>query len=261
VTLQTKVAILDGGSLGAREHMVYWQSASDAPMALPVYSVLIAHSDGNFLFDTGFDLEKFRANISPQGAIQAPAQTLPHQLSLLGLAPTEIHTVINSHYHFDHCGGNHLCSCASNLCHKAELAAALDPQPFERLGYSDRSFVPPAPDPARADDLARRLQTIEGDQEIAKGIFLFETPGHTLGHYSLMVRLSGRRPMLFTADASYTRRALDTMVLSTAHIDPVRGIASMRRLRSLAEEYDAELFFPHDPDEYATYLKAPGWYS
>jgi len=261
MTKPTKVVILDGGALSAREHMVYWQSASDAPMSLPVYSVLVMHADGNFLFDTGFDLEKFRANISPQGAIQTPAQTLPQQLSLLGIAPKNIHTVVNSHYHFDHCGGNHFCSRAVNVCHKAELAAALDPQPFESIGYSDRGFMPVDPDPKRQEDLARRLQTIEGDQEIAKGVFLFETPGHTLGHYSMMVRLSGRRPMLFTADASYTRRALDTMVLSTAHIDPVRGIGSMRRLQSLADEHDAELFFPHDPEEYTNYLKAPGWYN
>jgi 4-pyridoxolactonase len=261
VTLPTKVAILDGGALGAREHMVYWQSASDAPISLPVYSVLVMHADGNFLFDTGFDLDKFRSNISPQGAAQELTQTLPHQLNLLGLAPTDIHTVVNSHYHFDHCGGNHHCSCAVNLCHKAELAAALDPQPFESISYSDRGFVPVESDPGRIEDLARRLQTIEGDQEIAKGVFLFETPGHTAGHYSMMVRLSGRRPMLFTADASYTRRALGTMVLSTSHIDPVRGIASMRRLLSLADEHDAELFFPHDATEYATYLKAPAWYS
>ena len=35
----------------------------------------------------------------------------------------------------------------------------------------------------------------------------------------------------------------------------------MRRLLSLADEYDAELFFPHDATEYGTYLKAPGCYS
>src|SRR3546814_18810585 len=82
-------------------------------------------------------------------------------------------------------------------------------QPFEHLGYSDLTVAPvqarkagktlPA-DPA-LDIYTPKFETQTGDQEIAKGLWLFETPGHTAGHYSLMVELKNRRPMLFTADA------------------------------------------------------------
>jgi 4-pyridoxolactonase len=104
------------------------------------------------------------------------------------------------------------------------------------------------------------FETLRGDQEIAAGLHLFETPGHTAGHYSLMVRLPKRRPMLFTADACYTKKGLDLMAMPSIHVDPIKGYRSLQRLEALAEQHDAELFFSHDSENYKHYLKAPAWY-
>ena len=76
-----------------------------------------------------------------------------------------------------------------------------------------------------------------------------------------MVRLPGRRPMLFTADACYSKKGLDLMAMPSTHVDPVKGYRSLQRLKALAEEHDAELFFSHDSAMYQHYLKAPAWYS
>ena len=116
------------------------------------------------------------------------------------------------------------------------------------------------PDPA-LDVYTPKFQTIVGDQEIAKGLWLFETPGHTAGHYSLMVELKNRRPMLFTADACYSKKNMDMNVISSFHLDPVGSVKSMQRLKDLAAQHDAELFYSHDPETYPSYLKAPGFYS
>ena len=40
---------------------------------------------------------------------------------------------------------------------------------------------------------------------------LFETPGHTIAHYSLLAEPEGRRPMIFCGDAVYTFETLETM--------------------------------------------------
>ena len=104
-------------------------------------------------------------------------------------------------------------------------------------------------------------ELIEGDTEIAKGVRLFETPGHTAGHYSLMVELAGRQPMLFTADAIYAAKSLELRAIASFHVDPVASYESMERLERLAEEHDAELFFSHDPESYGDYLKAPAHYA
>ena len=48
--------------------------------------------------------------------------------------------LFNSHFHFDHVGGNKFFPNARKMCHKAEIEQAANPQPFEVLGYSDMSF-------------------------------------------------------------------------------------------------------------------------
>ena len=44
------------------------------------------------------------------------------------------------------------------------------------------------------------------------------------------------------------------------HIDPVAGVRSIRRVKELAEEHDAEIFFSHDMDAWHTYRHAPDPY-
>ena len=106
-----------------------------------------------------------------------------------------------------------------------------------------------------------KFQTIVGDQEIAKGLWLLETPGHTAGHYSLLIELKHRRPMLFTADACYSKKNMDMMCISSFHLDPTLSLRSMKRLRGLAEEHDAELFYSHDPESFAAYQTGARYYS
>jgi 4-pyridoxolactonase len=44
------------------------------------------------------------------------------------------------------------------------------------------------------------------------------------------------------------------------HIDPVAGVRSIRRLKELAAEHDAQIVFSHDMDAWNTYKKAPDFY-
>jgi glyoxylase-like metal-dependent hydrolase (beta-lactamase superfamily II) len=257
----TRVALLDGGETYAKEYQVYWNYPSETMISMPTYGVLIDHADGLFLFDTGFDLTFVQERLSAAGVAQTEQQTIPGQLDLLGLRAEDINFVVNSHYHFDHCGGNKFCRHATTICHTCELEAANAPEPFEALIYADRSFIEPQVSIGSEIDIyTPRFETLSGDQEIARGVHLLETPGHTLGHYSLMVELAGRRPMLFTGDACYSAKGLDNMLMPASHIDPVRGYRSMERIKALADQYDAEIFFSHDADGYGNYEKAPYWY-
>jgi 4-pyridoxolactonase len=67
--------------------------------------------------------------------------------------------------------------------------------------------------------------------------------------------------MLFTADACYSKKNMDMMVISSFHLDPVGSVKSMQRLKQLAEKHDAELFYSHDAESFQSYQKAPGFYS
>ena len=246
-----RVYLLDGGTLVIDGYHLYWNAGPGGPVRFPCYSVLIEHPDGLFLFDTGYDLEHVNRVLPFEQPLQTPEQSIPGQLKLAGRSPGEVTHVLNSHYHFDHVGGNKFCRGATVLTHEKELEASHNHQPFERLGYSDLSF----------DEIGPRYELLTGDTEIASGLHVFETPGHTAGHVSIMVELAGRRPMLFTGDAVYTRQSIEKTIIAGFHLDPTASVASMRRLAALAEEHDAELFYSHDADSYRDWLKAPAFYS
>ncbi len=264
----TKVYLLDGGTLVIDGYHAFWNRGPGGELRFPCYSVLIEHQDGRYIFDTGYDHDHVQRVLPFEKPLQTPEQTIPGQLAQLNLKPQDIDYVINSHYHFDHCGGNKYLTEACTLCHAKELEACECYQPFEHLGYSDLSFAPElqakrdgAPAEPALDIYTPKFETVTGDQEIAKGLWLFETPGHTAGHYSLMVELANRRPMLFTADACYSQKNMDMMCISSFHLDPVASLQSMARLKELADKHDAELFYSHDPDSFPTYQKGSAFYS
>ncbi len=64
---------------------------------------------------------------------------------------------------------------------------------------------------------------------------LFETPGHTDGHYSLLIELPNRNPMLFTEDAVYSQQSLDLNCISSFQLDPVASHRALERIKEIAE--------------------------
>lgn len=270
----SEVYLLDGGTLEMDGFHVFWNRGPGGPVRIPCYSVLIVHPDGNILYDTGYDLEHVLRVLPFEKPLQGETQTIPSQLALLGLGPDDISTVAISHFHFDHCGGIKHLPDAKVVAHRLEFEAAESPEPFEVLGYSDLSFsseigrrrgeigeTGAAAGPDRdATHLESRFLTVEGDVEIASGVHLIATPGHSRGHYSLMVELSDGSPLIFAGDAIYTQRSLELECIAGFHYDPVASIRSMRRLKALAEERQAQIFFSHEAESYATYLRAPAHY-
>ena len=136
----TKVYLLDGGTLVIDGYHVFWNRGPAGEIRFPVYSILVEHKDGRFLIDTGFDYDHVMKVLAFEQPIQSKDQTIPGALALLGLEPKDIDVVVNSHFHFDHCGGNKYFPHAKKICHKSEVPQAINPEPFEHLGYSDLSF-------------------------------------------------------------------------------------------------------------------------
>jgi 4-pyridoxolactonase len=230
---------------------VLWNVDCGVPLRFPIYSVLVDHPEGLFLFDSGYDLEHVRKTFPREEPHQGEMETIPAQLALCTFRPEDVTYVVNSHLHFDHVGGNRFCTAATTVVHKLELREAKVPEPFEQLAYSDQSF----------DHAQTRFELIEGDVELAAGLKLFETPGHAVGHYSLLVEMASRRPMLFTFDAAYTHENLDRGIISGFHHTPIDAIKSLARLRRLAAEHDAELFVAHDMNAFSGYHVAPAFYA
>ena len=138
----TKVYLLDGGTLVIDGYHVFWNRGPGGEVRFPCYAVLIEHKDGRYMFDTGYDHAHVQRVLPFEKPIQTREQTIPGALATIGLKPEDIDYVINSHYHFDHCGGNKHLTKACTICHARELEVSGACQPFEHLGYSDLSFAP-----------------------------------------------------------------------------------------------------------------------
>jgi 4-pyridoxolactonase len=246
-----RIRLLDSGSLVIDRTHVAWNIDPGNPVRFPVYSVLIEHTDGLFLFDSGFDKGTVEEYLPFELPEQTEEQTLPAQIERCGFAPSDVSAVINSHLHFDHCGGQRHLPDAVTWVGKEELRHCLVPEPFARLGYSDKVFH-------RPDSAYRWLEGEEVD--FADGIRLLYTPGHTIGHYSLVIEREGARPMLFCADVTYTRETWEKELISGFHHDPTDNFASLRKLKHLAQRLDAEVFFTHDMDAWESYKHAPDHY-
>jgi 4-pyridoxolactonase len=245
-----KVYLLDGGTLVIDKSDVFWHIDPGNPVRFPVYSVLVEHEDALILFDTGYDLEHTKKVLPFELPEQTPEQTIPAQLALCGFQPEDVDIVVNSHLHFDHMGGNKYLTEATVLVNKQELRQAKVPESFERLGYSDLSF----------DFEGVKYQPISGDYEIVPGVTLFETPGHTVGHYSMLVELQHDTPMLFAGDAAYTHRTLHDEIIGGFHNDPTGSLESIRRLKYLSRTQGADIYPSHEMEPFLTWKLAPQFY-
>lgn len=245
-----KVYLLDGGTLVIDESDVHWHINTGNPVRFPVYSVLVEHPDALILYDTGYDLEHVQKVLPFELPEQTEEQTIPAQLAKVGYKPEDVDIVVNSHFHFDHVGGNKHLTAATHLIHKLELRQAKYPEPFERLGYSDMSF----------DFPGVNYKPISGDHEIVPGVTLFETPGHTAGHYSMLVELEHDRNMLFCGDAAYTRTTLEKEWIAGFHLDPAKSVEAIRRLNYLGRIKDADIYPSHELEPFLTWRLAPEYY-
>jgi 4-pyridoxolactonase len=245
-----KIFLLASGTMLIDRSQLLWNVDCGVRLRFPIYGVLIDHAEGVFLFDTGYDLGHAQRVFAHEEPIQQPGETVAEQLSFSGYRPEDVKYIVNSHLHFDHVGGNRHFPAATVLVNKRELRQAKVPESFERYAYSDQTF----------DHSDVRYELLEGDTEIARGLRLFETPGHTVGHYSLLIETTSRPPMLFTGDAAYSMEGIEREIISGFHNDPTAGVRSIKRLRQLARKYEAEFFVPHDMEAYRGYRRAPESY-
>ena len=127
---------------------------------MPVFVWTIDHPAGRVLVDTGMiDTRPELDDMSPT----------PHTENI----PLDVACVINTHLHYDHCGGNRLFAGVPIHVQARELADArsLD-------NYTIREWI---------DFDGVKYVEHEGEAELLPGIRLLPTPGHTDGHQSVLV--------------------------------------------------------------------------
>lgn len=201
----------------------------------PIVCHAIDHPDGVIVIDTGpraghplID-ELYRPEVLP----------IDEALARVAIDARDVVAVVNTHLHFDHCGQNHLLSTAPVWLAAAEVEAAKEP----RYTVPEWADVEPA-----------RLRLSEDGEQLAPGVRLLHTPGHTPGHQS--VAIDGETGVeLVVGQACYSCADFVTGHASASdmHADGWLevGRGSLQRLRALRPVL---AHFSHD----ATVFTGPG---
>ena len=219
---------------------------------IPVY--LIEHPKGRALFDTGLhtDCQHDPASRLGERLMRLfrvgfrPGEEVSARLEAIGRDPGKIDLVINSHFHFDHVGGNALIPNATMLVQRKEWDAGMDDEIAARHGYNPRDF-----------DLGHKLRLIDGEHDVFGdgSVVCLPTHGHTRGHQSLKVRTAGG-DIVIAADACYFCQTLKERRLPRYVSDREGMLASLDRLEAL-ERGGARLLFGHDPEFWKMVPQAP----
>jgi glyoxylase-like metal-dependent hydrolase (beta-lactamase superfamily II) len=219
---------------------------SGTMLDLPVMTHAIDTGDGVLLWDTGMHercFSDFGGYLGPLMAqafepIGGPQSLASARVEQAGFTADDIRWVVNSHLHFDHCGGNHSYPAASWVVRTSELAFYRSKvgNPAFGLGTDDiGQEQPPAFDYDEMHDLT-------GDGSLV----LLDTRGHTPGHQSLLVTFADGRRYVLVGDAAYTREAVDTGQPEGSPWDHALARAALAHLRAL-EADGARLLLAHDP--------------
>jgi N-acyl homoserine lactone hydrolase len=217
---------------------------------------LIETDDGRYvLVDTGFppkyleDRERSAREdrLDEFGTILelGPEHMPAGQLARIGLTPADIDLQILTHSHIDHVGGIEDFSHVPMVISGAERA--LD-RPL--YWHGRHPFCWPE---------EQTYIEVEGDVELFAGLTLLETPGHTPGQMSLLVRLPHSGAVILTSDTISRPEELD------GHFEdywqPALAEKSARRLMQVAAEQDAFVIYGHCPEQWPTLKKIPAYYS
>jgi N-acyl homoserine lactone hydrolase len=232
--------------------------SADDWFEFPIVAFLVEHpGEGPLLIDTGLhpsvavDPKKSLGRVGARAFKPqfTPADAVSAQLRERGIEPREIGLVVMTHLHIDHASGVSEFPQATFVVDQREWRAATEPRGWQH-GYRQRQFDHAFDwrlvdfDSREVDSYATfgRSFDLLGDGSIR----LVSTPGHTLGHMSVILRL-GEREVLVAGDAIYTMRSLERGELPFRVEDEHLYRRSLNELKLYSEtRHDALVIPGHD---------------
>lgn len=236
-----------GGTLTSKIHFLLDTEWTEY---MPIMVWVIDHPEGIFVVDTGenarvsnkgyfknegpianfINTRSFQFNVSPEDEVGP-------QLTKLGLQLTDIHNVLLTHLHLDHFDG---------LSYFEETAILVN-----ELEWKKPSFALPSLYPTWFQPQTVKLSTADGDFGLSKPIVqsgeiqLVHTPGHTLGHCSVLVKGSDLHYFL-AGDTTYHQHQLTAGINAGGHQDFKLAASTYASILSYASKHKLIYLPSHD---------------
>jgi len=246
---------LDGGAMHGVVPKTLWSKlvSCDAQNRCEYATrcLLVEVGDRRILVETG-NGDKFSPKLKDIYGIDHD-RSIGDALREVGLEPEAIDMVVMTHMHFDHSGGTTRKTAsgalepvfkrAKHVVQRLEWEDATHPHERNRASYLGENIGPLGD--------AGLLQLVDGETEIAPGVRVLPTPGHTRGHQSVLIGPEGGPRALFLGDVVPTAVHTRLPWVMAYDLDPARTLETKRALFRRALEENWLLLWGHDRDHMA----------
>ena len=247
---------LDGGAMFGVIPKTMWETAappdSSNRILLAMNSLLIHAGGKRILVETGAG-----DKLSPRlrAIYDQDGPRLTEGLRAYGLHADEIDIVVDTHLHFDHCGGNTRVEKdkvvpafpnARYIVHKGEFEHAKNPTERDRASYMPDNYMP--------IEAANKFSLIESDRVIAPGVELICVPGHTANMLCVKLEGGGKTAFLF-ADLVPMTPHLGLPWIMGYDLYPMQTLENKKKWIPEVARKEWIALFSHDPHIPAAYLR------
>lgn len=239
----------DGGSFFGVVPKTLWSQKiqADELNRIPVgfNSYLIHTGEHTILLETGPG-DKQDARARERMKLPPESEPLPEIIARHGFDPEAIDIVLNSHLHWDHCGGNTmLCGGgAKPTFPRARYYTARGEweHAHERLSRDGISYIDANYDPLVESG---QMTLIDGDREIVPGVWMRRAPGHNRDMMVITAESQGRT-FCFLSDLVPTTAHVQPTWVMAFDLDPLESIENKHKWLGAACQGEWMCAFSHD---------------
>jgi glyoxylase-like metal-dependent hydrolase (beta-lactamase superfamily II) len=248
---------LDGGAMFGVVPRTIWEKKAPPDsrnrITLSMNCLVIRANGKRILVETGAG-DKMSPKLRDIYGLEGPF--LLDGLRSLDLRSEDIDIVVNTHLHFDHCGGNTRIEGdqvvpafpnAHYLVQDGELDHAMHPNERDKASYFPENFGPVGAE--------GKLSLVEGEHIVAPGVELIRVPGHT-EHMQCVKLTGGGKTAFFFADLIPTTAHLPVPWIMGYDLFPMMTLENKKRLVPEAIREGWIALFAHDPRIPAAYLRS-----
>ncbi|HET7769553.1 MAG TPA: MBL fold metallo-hydrolase [Chloroflexota bacterium] len=241
---------LDGGAMFGIVPRLVWEQRCppDAQhrIGMAFNGMLVEVAGRRVLIDPGLGA-RYDARFAERFAVEQPPTVL-EELAAIGVGPEQIDVVIATHLHWDHAGaftrleGTRVVPTfprAMHVVQRRQWEDASNPHERNRASYRQDDF-----EPVMAAGLVRLM---DGDAEVAPGVWVHEVGGHAAGMQLVRVE-SGGETFLHLADLVPMRHHVQYPWIMGYDLYPVETLAQKKVWLTRAIEGKWIVGLVHDPE-------------
>jgi glyoxylase-like metal-dependent hydrolase (beta-lactamase superfamily II) len=238
---------LDCGTIVVKDYNAFFSDTFAYPPGkakeLTVSCYLIRNGGRYFLWDTGIAASFVTEPVDNEVQSVRLGSTIPDQLRSIAVDPAQIERIGVSHYHADHTEQAASFPHAKLLIGAADLAALKDGQPH--FGVDPVTL-------AHWTSGKGEVQGVEGNHDVFGDgrVVMLSLPGHTPGHYALLVRLAGG-PVLLGGDVYHFAEQVPHRGVPPFNWNRADSLAAMDRFDRIAKNLNAKVIIQHEPGDIA----------